>query len=68
MKKEYISLIILSLVLLCISCSRKPDELPPIKEGYENTIQLPEPEVLSSADRQYLEELRDEYINSINKK
>lgn len=46
-------------VALC-SC-RKADELPPLNEGYATTIVLPDGVNLTDEERDYLEDLEEEY-------
>ena len=46
-------------VALC-SC-RKADELPPLNEGYATTIVLPDGVNLPDEERDYLEDLEEEY-------
>ena len=59
------------LVLLCIvavsltSCGGGYEECPEITDGYVTTFILPSPTSLSAPDKEYLEELRNEYNESI---
>ena len=60
-----------NLVLLCIvavsltSCGGGYEECPEITDGYVTTFILPSPTLLSAPDKEYLEELRNEYNESI---
>lgn len=49
----------IALAALC-SC-RKADELPPLNEGYATTIVLPDGVNLTNEERDYLEDLEEEY-------
>ena len=53
--------ILISIVILSICSCRKADELPPLTDGYASTVIMPDPENLSSEDREYLEELEKEH-------
>ncbi len=64
-KKIYIALTLLLVSGGFFSC-RKSDELPPLDRGYAKDVILPDPEDLTRADREYLEELEEEYNNSLN--
>ena len=63
MKK--ILLIICALALLA-SC-KQASELPPITDSYATEVIVPDPVSLTTADREYLNELKAEYNNSIGK-
>ena len=48
--------------------SCKPaSELPPLSEGYATKFIMPDPVELTSADREYINDLRDEYNKSIGR-
>ena len=57
MKKILLITIALSSVFSC----RKADELPPLNEGYATTIVLPDGVNLTNEERDYLEDLEEEY-------
>ena len=54
----------LLLAALFSSC-RKPDELPPLNEGYATEVILPEPLDLTPQDRALIEELEREYEEAV---
>ena len=41
------------------------DELPPLNDGYATTVVMPAAEDLTSEDRDYIQELQDEYNEAI---
>ena len=47
------------------SCGGGYEECPEITDGYVTTFILPSPTLLSAPDKEYLEELRNEYNESI---
>ena len=48
--------------------SCKPaSELPQLSEGYATKFIMPDPVELTSADREYINDLRDEYNKSIGR-
>lgn len=53
--------ILISIVILSICSCRKADELPPLTDGYASEFVMPDPENLTSEDREYLEELEEEH-------
>ena len=54
-------ILIISISILALVSCRKADELPPLTDGYASTVIVPDPENLTSEDREYLEELEKEY-------
>lgn len=54
------TILIIIAVLAIYSC-RKADELPPLTDGYASEFVMPDPENLTSEDREYLEELEEEH-------
>ncbi len=61
--------VIITLLLLCaaagLSSCRQPNELPPLTDGYATKYILPDPEDLTSAERQTITEMEEEYENAI---
>lgn len=55
---------VLFAILASHSC-RKPNEMPPVEAKYATEIILPEPEDLTIAEREYIDNLKEEYNNSI---
>ena len=53
--------------VLALNSCRKASELPPINDGFATEFILPDPENLTSEDREYLEELEKEYTDAIKK-
>lgn len=62
--KKYLVLLCIATVLLT-SCGGGYEECPEITDGYVTTFILPSPTLLSAPDKEYLEELRNEYNESI---
>jgi len=52
------------IVASATSCNQ-PNELPPLNEGYATTVIVPDPEELTSEDREYIEEVQNEYDEAI---
>lgn len=57
--------ITISIVMLW-SC-KPASELPPLSEGYATTFIMPDPVELTSADREYINDLKDEYNKATGK-
>lgn len=53
-------------ILLMTSCGSY-DECPEITKGYASKFILPDPTMLTDSEKEYVEELRDEYNESIAK-
>lgn len=56
--------ILISITVLAICSCRKADELPPLSEGYAKEFIMPDPENLTQEERDFLEDLEEEYENS----
>lgn len=52
------------IAILAFSSCRKAPELPPLSDGYAKDVIIPDPENLTMEERDYLEELEEEYENS----
>lgn len=63
MKKVYILIIVCLVVLFC-SCA-KENEVPPYQKTLSGTYVMPNPTPLTSDERAWLQELRNEYNNAI---
>ena len=64
MKKTIITAAILLLGAALSSCN-KPNELPPLKEGYASKFIIPDPIDLTTEDRQIISAMEEEYENAI---
>ena len=53
------------LMMSAVSCD-DADELPPMNDGYATEFILPDPEDLTAADREVIQELQDEYNADIS--
>ena len=62
---ERIIFIAIAILMLC-SC-KQASELPPLGEGYATTFIMPDPVELTSADREYINDMRDEYNKATGK-
>lgn len=61
--KKYCFIIVV-LVVCCCACDREK-EVPPYKKNLQTTYTMPQPEVLTDAEREWLKALREEYKNAI---
>lgn len=57
-------ILLISITLLTICSCRKADELPPLTDGYAKDVIVPDPENLTQEERDFIEELENEYENS----
>ena len=57
-------ILLLAMALVALSSCRKADELPPLTDGYATDFILPDPENLTQEDRDFLEDLEEEYENA----
>lgn len=53
-------LVITTAIMALCSC-RQADELPPLNTGYAKEFIMPDPVRLTIEDREYIQDLRDEY-------
>lgn len=60
-----LSISAIAAVLSGSSCSQ-PSELPPLNEGYATEYIIPDPEQLTDEDRDYIEQVQDEYDAAIS--
>jgi|GEM_PF-3385594 len=56
----------LACLLLCVACAAlcgcdNVDECPPVHSGYSSTVILPEATFLTDADREYIDNLENEF-------
>lgn len=65
MKKTIKSAAMLLLILAATSSCRQPDELPPLKEGYESDFIIPDPTDLTAEERAVVDALEEEYENAV---
>lgn len=63
MKTKYLIGIVCGVVLLC-SCN-KENEVPPYQKASDRTYVMPKPVALTTEERAWLQEARDEYNNAI---
>lgn len=59
--KRILSLAAAAAALLTLSSCGDAAECPPLNEGYQQNVILPSPTPLSASERNYLQQLRDEY-------
>ena len=65
MKRIAISaLIMLPVITTAVSC-RQPDELPPLKNGYETKFIIPDPTDLTPEERAVIDEMEAEYEKAV---
>ncbi len=62
--KIYLLTGVVLMMSVLYSC-RRASQLPPLNQGYASSVVLPEPEDLTTTDRAYLRDLKEEYENSI---
>lgn len=67
--KRYSRLMIMAasaaMLLIAFASCDTADELPPLNDGYATTVVMPAAEDLTSEDRDYIQELQDEYNEAI---
>ena len=57
--------IFIIIALVALSSCRQASELPPIDAKYATEFIMPDPERLSMTEREYIQEMRDEYNDAI---
>lgn len=57
-------IVFIILAIMALSSCRQANELPPLNEGYAKEFILPDPVRLTMEEREYMQELRDEYNNA----
>lgn len=64
MRKKII-FIAMAVSLAGLASCRRANELPPLNEGYATEFIMPDPEPLTSEEREYLDRLEREYNDAI---
>ncbi len=67
MKKTIYITAIMLIGMAGLSSCNNPSELPPLDTNYDNSFVLPEPTDLSIEERAYVDGLREEYRQAIEK-
>lgn len=57
-------IILVTFAIIALSSCRQANELPPLNAGYAKEFILPDPVRLTMEEREYMQELRDEYNNA----
>lgn len=60
-------ILFITIALMMLWSCKPASELPPLSEGYATKFIMPDPVELTSADREYINDLRDEYNKSIGR-
>ena len=59
-------ILFIALFIMALCSCRDASELPPLTDGYASDFIMPDPENLTQEERDYLEDLEEEYENSTN--
>ena len=54
-------ILLAAITLMSLASCRQADELPPLNSGYAKEFIMPDPVRLTIEEREYIQDLRDEY-------